>query len=107
MKEAHGTATDVFGSMLERQAQVDRIKGVLAMLKRYESLFRLPTRIRCTNIMLHSKFRPLSVYPDRHDSGGVGHMHTGEMSGTAVAALDFVSFLKSRPALECQPASVH
>lgn len=37
----------VFGAMLERQAQVERIKGVLAMLKRYESLFRLPTRIRC------------------------------------------------------------
>ena len=33
--------------MLERQQQVERIKGVLAMLKRYESLFRLPTRIRC------------------------------------------------------------
>lgn len=33
--------------MLERQSQVERIKGVLAMLKRYESLFRLPTRIRC------------------------------------------------------------
>lgn len=44
--EAHGAATEVFGGMLERQAQVDRIKGVLAMLQRYESLFRLPTRIR-------------------------------------------------------------
>ena len=46
MSEAHGAATGVFGGMLDRQAQVDRIKGVLAMLKRYESLFRLPTRIR-------------------------------------------------------------
>lgn len=47
VSEAHGAATGVFGGMLDRQAQVDRIKGVLAMLKRYESLFRLPTRIRC------------------------------------------------------------
>jgi Exocyst complex component Sec5 len=46
VSEAHGAATGVFGGMLDRQAQVDRIKGVLAMLKRYESLFRLPTRIR-------------------------------------------------------------
>lgn len=55
VSEAHGAATGVFGGMLDRQAQVDRIKGVLAMLKRYESLFRLPTRIRCPNFILFQR----------------------------------------------------
>ena len=36
----------VFGAMLERQQKAERIKSVVAMLKRYESLFRLPSRIR-------------------------------------------------------------
>ncbi len=41
-KEARHT----FGALLERASASDRIRGVLALLKRYENLFRLPTRIR-------------------------------------------------------------
>jgi hypothetical protein len=41
-KEARRT----FGALLERASASDRLRGVLALLKRYENLFRLPTRIR-------------------------------------------------------------
>ena len=36
----------MFQMTLDRQQRADRIKSVMAMLKRYDSLFRLPTRIR-------------------------------------------------------------
>lgn len=36
----------VFQVTLDRQQRAERIKSVMAMLKRYDSLFRLPTRIR-------------------------------------------------------------
>lgn len=39
-------AQRVFGALLDRQQKTERIKSVVAMLKRYESLFRLPARIR-------------------------------------------------------------
>lgn len=39
-------AQRVFGALLKRQQNAERDKSVLAMLKRYESLFRLPARIR-------------------------------------------------------------
>ena len=39
-------ASRAFGPLLERAAASERIKGVLALLKRYDSLFRLPSRIR-------------------------------------------------------------
>lgn len=39
-------AQRAFGALLERQQKAERMKSVLAMLKRYESLFRLPSRIR-------------------------------------------------------------
>ena len=39
-------ARHAFGALLDRASASDRIRGVLALLKRYESLFRLPTRIR-------------------------------------------------------------
>lgn len=40
------SAQATFSVLLERQAEADKIRGVLAMLQRYDSLFRLPTRIR-------------------------------------------------------------
>ena len=39
-------AGHAFSELVERAAACDRIRGVLALLKRYENLFRLPTRIR-------------------------------------------------------------
>lgn len=39
-------AGHAFAELVERAAACDRIRGVLALLKRYENLFRLPTRIR-------------------------------------------------------------
>ncbi len=36
----------MFSAMLDRQQKAERIKSVVAMLKRYETVFRLPTRIR-------------------------------------------------------------
>ena len=39
-------ARHAFGALLDRASASDRIRGVLALLKRYENLFRLPTRIR-------------------------------------------------------------
>ncbi|KAK9814628.1 hypothetical protein WJX72_008970 [[Myrmecia] bisecta] len=44
--EVQEEARHAFGSMLERAAMSERIKSVVSLLKRYESLFRLPTRIR-------------------------------------------------------------
>ena len=46
--QVQGSAQATFGAVLERQAEVEKIKGVLTMLQRYDSLFRLPTRIRST-----------------------------------------------------------
>ena len=39
-------AGQAFDELVHRAAACDRIRGVLALLKRYENLFRLPTRIR-------------------------------------------------------------
>ena len=39
-------AGHAFAELVERAAACDRIRGVLALLKRYDNLFRLPTRIR-------------------------------------------------------------
>ena len=39
-------ARHAFAELVARAAACDRIRGVLALLRRYESLFRLPTRIR-------------------------------------------------------------
>ncbi|KAK9836321.1 hypothetical protein WJX81_005210 [Elliptochloris bilobata] len=44
--EVQNEARRAFGALLERASASDRIRGVLALLKRYENLFRLPTRIR-------------------------------------------------------------
>ena len=41
--------------MLERAAESERIKGSLAMLRQYGSLFRLPARIRSATA--HSEFQ--------------------------------------------------
>ena len=40
------SAQATFVALLERQAEAEKIRGVLAMVQRYDSLFRLPTRIR-------------------------------------------------------------
>ncbi len=39
-------AGHAFAELVERAAACDRIRGVLALLKRYDHLFRLPMRIR-------------------------------------------------------------
>lgn len=39
-------AGQAFDELVQRAAACDRIRGVLALLKRYENLFRLPTHIR-------------------------------------------------------------
>ena len=46
MGQVQQVAKHAFAELVERAAACDRIRGVLALLKRYESLFRLPTRIR-------------------------------------------------------------
>ena len=44
--QVYDEAQRVFSAMLDRQQKAERIKSVVAMLKRYETVFRLPTRIR-------------------------------------------------------------
>ena len=44
--QVYEEAQRVFSAMLDRQQKAERIKSVVAMLKRYETVFRLPTRIR-------------------------------------------------------------
>ncbi len=39
-------ARHAFAELVERASACDRIRGVLALIKRHENLFRLPTRIR-------------------------------------------------------------
>ena len=39
-------ANKALGAMLERASMSERIKSVLSLLKRYESLFALPMRMR-------------------------------------------------------------
>ena len=39
-------ANKALGAMLERATMSERIKSVLSLLKRYESLFALPMRMR-------------------------------------------------------------
>ncbi|CAL8463713.1 g3247 [Coccomyxa elongata] len=46
VREVQNVAGHAFAELVERAAACDRIRGVLALLKRYENLFRLPTRIR-------------------------------------------------------------
>ncbi|KAK9917910.1 hypothetical protein WJX75_009504 [Coccomyxa subellipsoidea] len=46
VSEVKKVAGQAFDELVQRAAACDRIRGVLALLKRYENLFRLPTRIR-------------------------------------------------------------
>ena len=39
-------AKRAFAELVERASACDRIRGVLALIKRHENLFRLPMRIR-------------------------------------------------------------
>ena len=39
-------AKGAFANLLERAATSDQVKSVVALLKRYEGLFQLPSRIR-------------------------------------------------------------
>ena len=39
-------AKRAFANLLERAATSDQVKSVVALLKRYEGLFQLPSRIR-------------------------------------------------------------
>ena len=70
-------AGHAFAELVERAAACDRIRGVLALIKRYESLFRLPTRIRQASerglydqvtlplhhrLWLQVKFQPVGTY---------------------------------------------
>ena len=45
MLQVQQEAKRAVASMLERAGMSDRIKSVMGMLRRYESLFRLPSRI--------------------------------------------------------------
>ena len=40
------SATNVFGGILERHGKVERIRNVMELLKRFNSLFALPARIQ-------------------------------------------------------------
>ncbi|GBF96117.1 hypothetical protein Rsub_08993 [Raphidocelis subcapitata] len=44
--EVQGAAKHAFGPLLERHAKAERIKSVLALLRRFQSLFSAPSRIR-------------------------------------------------------------
>ncbi|EIE27758.1 hypothetical protein COCSUDRAFT_64368 [Coccomyxa subellipsoidea C-169] len=62
VREVKTVAEHAFKELVERAAACDRIRGVLALLKRYESLFRLPTRIRqASERGLYDQARPHSA----------------------------------------------
>lgn len=42
----HEEAKKAFANLLDRAATSDQVKSVVLLLKRYESLFQLPSRIR-------------------------------------------------------------
>ena len=44
--QVQNVARHAFAELVERASACDRIRGVLALIKRHENLFRLPTRIR-------------------------------------------------------------
>jgi hypothetical protein len=46
LRQVQKVAGHAFAELVERAASCDRIRGVLALLKRYDHLFRLPSRIR-------------------------------------------------------------
>ncbi|CAL5224212.1 g6858 [Coccomyxa viridis] len=46
VSEVQNVARHAFVELVERASACDRIRGVLALIKRHENLFRLPTRIR-------------------------------------------------------------
>lgn len=55
-------AGHAFAELVERAAACDRIRGVLALLKRYDHLFRLPMRIRhASERGLYDQARPHSL----------------------------------------------
>ena len=45
-EQVQEVAAGAFAELVERAAACDRIRGVLALLRRYDHLFRLPSRIR-------------------------------------------------------------
>ena len=53
--QAQQEARHVFNDVLDRAAESERIKGSLAMLRQYGSLFRLPARIRSATA--HSEYQ--------------------------------------------------
>jgi hypothetical protein len=66
-------AAGAFAELVERAAACDRIRGVLALLKRYDHLFRLPSRIRhahergahdqaCTRLLLRMRTRHVTSF---------------------------------------------
>lgn len=58
--QVQSVAGHAFAELVERAAACDRIRGVLALLKRYDNLFRLPTRIRqASERGLYDQVRPL------------------------------------------------
>ena len=59
----------MFSDVLERAAESERIKGSLAMLRQYGSLFRLPARIRSATA--HSEFQQV-VWGSRFGVRGSG-----------------------------------
>ena len=44
--QVHEEAKKAFANLLDRAATSDQVKSVVLLLKRYESLFQLPSRIR-------------------------------------------------------------
>lgn len=46
IQEVQGSAKKAFGPILERHTKAERIKSVMALLKRFNALFSMPARIR-------------------------------------------------------------
>ena len=58
--KVQSVAKRAFAELVERASACDRIRGVLALIKRHENLFRLPMRIRqATERGLYDQVRSL------------------------------------------------
>ena len=62
--QAQKEARHVFNDVLTRAAESERIKGSLAMLRQYGSLFRLPARIRSATA--HSEYQQVRAGRGMH-----------------------------------------
>jgi hypothetical protein len=101
-------ARRTFGPLLERQTKAERIKQVLGLIRRYEAVVRLPSRVR-----EHAQARDyeqVGVHVRCRLSGNPGDLpaecapcHPGPPPCTSSTAQEWTSAAAMRQCLLCPP----